>query len=261
VTYPGVNLHYQPKLSLPGHAVGGVEALVRWQHPHLGLLHPGAFVEMAEHTGLIKPLTHYVLTHALRQCAAWRADGLKLQVAVNVSPRSLLDRALPATVAAALTETGLDAAQLKIEITETAIMADPAVAVQVLERLATIGVALSIDDFGTGYSSLAHLRRLPVEEVKIDRSFVQNMAREDGDRAIVRSTIDLASSLGLTVVAEGVEDRETLQQLSGLGCDQAQGYYISPPVPAAELSAWLLAHPDPARCRSVDPTSTLTKAA
>jgi diguanylate cyclase (GGDEF)-like protein len=254
-------LHYQPKLDLHRQAVGAVEALVRWQHPRLGLLQPDAFVEMAEHTGLIKPLTHYVLTHALRQCAAWRADGLELQVAVNVSPRSLLDRALPATVAAALQETGLSAAQLKLEITETAIMADPAAALQVLEQLAAMGVALSIDDFGTGYSSLAYLRRLPVEEVKIDRSFVQNMAREDGDRVIVRSTIDLAGNLGLTVVAEGVEDRETLEQLTRLGCDQAQGYFISRPLPPAELSAWLTERPAPPRPRSTAPLRTLTEAA
>ena len=251
-------LHYQPKLDLQRRAVGAVEALVRWEHPRLGLLQPGAFVEMAEHTGLIKPLTHYVLRHALRQCAAWRAEGLDLQVAVNVSPRSLLDRELVQTIAAALDETGLSAAQLKLEITETAIMVDPAAALQVLEQLAARGVALSIDDFGTGYSSLAYLRRLPVEEVKIDRSFVQNMANEDGDHVIVRSTIDLASNLGLTVVAEGVEDRDTLEQLARWGCDEAQGYFISRPVPAAELSAWLIeppvaAHSDPA---GVMPTLT-----
>jgi EAL domain-containing protein (putative c-di-GMP-specific phosphodiesterase class I) len=254
-------LHYQPKLDLQRRVVVGVEALVRWQHPRLGLLQPGAFVEMAEHTGLIKPLTHYVLTHALRQCAAWRADGLELQVAVNVSPRSLLDRALPATVAAALDEAGLDATRLKLEITETAIMVDPAAALQVLEQLAATGIALSIDDFGTGYSSLAYLRRLPVEEVKIDRSFVQNMAREDGDRVIVRSTIDLACNLGLTVVAEGVEDGETLEQLAGLGCDEAQGYFISPPLPAAELSAWLTEQGAPPCSHPAAPLRTLIEAA
>jgi EAL domain-containing protein (putative c-di-GMP-specific phosphodiesterase class I) len=232
-------LHYQPKLDLQARAVPAVEALVRWQHPRLGLLQPGAFVEMAEHTGLIKPLTHHVLTQAVRQCATWCADGLDLQVAVNVSARSLLDRSLPATVAAALAETGLSPARLKLEITETAIMVDPVAALQLLEQLAAMGVELSIDDFGTGYSSLAYLRRLPVQEVKIDRSFVQNMAREDGDRVIVRCTIDLASNLGLRVVAECVEDGETLEALAGLGCHEAQGYFISRPVQAGELSAWL----------------------
>jgi diguanylate cyclase (GGDEF)-like protein len=242
-------LHYQPKLDLRHRHVGGVEALVRWRHPRLGLLQPGAFVEMAEHTGLIKPLTHYVLRHALRQCAAWRADGVELQVAVNVSPRSLLDRDLAETVAAALQDTGLDAAQLKLEITETAIMVDPDAALRVLNQLATMGVALSVDDFGTGYSSLAYLRRLPVGEVKIDRSFVRDMTREDGDLAIVRSTIDLAANLGLTVVAEGVEDGDALEQLTRLGCDEAQGYFIARPAPAAEVAAWLAeqAAPQPPR--------------
>jgi EAL domain-containing protein (putative c-di-GMP-specific phosphodiesterase class I) len=164
-------------------------------------------------------------------------------VAVNVSPRTLLDRELVQTVAAALDETGLSPAQLKLEITETAIMVDPAAALQVLEQLAATGVALSIDDFGTGYSSLSYLRRLPVEEVKIDRSFVQTMMSQDGDHVIVRSTIDLASNLGLTVVAEGVEDGEALEELARLGCHQAQGYFISRPVPAAELSGWLAEEP------------------
>jgi diguanylate cyclase (GGDEF)-like protein len=232
-------LFYQPKLDLQRRAVGGVEALVRWQHPRLGLLQPAAFVETAEHTGLIKPLTHHVLKQALRQCAAWHDEGLDLQVAVNVSARSLLDRELPETVAAALEETRLSAARLKLEITESAIMVDPAAASHVLNQLAAMGVALSIDDFGTGYSSLAHLRQLPVEEVKIDKSFVQHMAREDGDRTIVRSTIDLAANLGLAVVAEGVEDASTLEELARLGCNEAQGYLISRPVPAAELAAWL----------------------
>jgi EAL domain-containing protein (putative c-di-GMP-specific phosphodiesterase class I) len=236
-------LFYQPKLDLRRRTVGAVEALVRWQHPRLGLLQPAAFVEMAEHTGLIKPLTHNVLKQALQQCAAWRTEGLELQVAVNVSPRSLLDRELVDTVAAALQETGLGGADLKLEITETAIMVDPLAALQVLNQLAAMGVGLSIDDFGTGYSSLAYLRRLPVGEIKIDRSFVQQMAREDGDRAIVRSTIELAANLGLSVVAEGVEDSQTLEELARLGCDEAQGYFIGRPVRAPDLSAWLAAAP------------------
>jgi diguanylate cyclase (GGDEF)-like protein len=254
-------LHYQPKLDLRHRHVGGVEALVRWRHPRLGLLQPGAFVEMAEHTGLIKPLTHYVLRQALRQCAAWRADGVELQVAVNVSPRSLLDRELAETVAAALQETGLDAAQLKLEITETAIMVDPDAALRVLNQLATMGVALSVDDFGTGYSSLAYLRRLPVGEVKIDRSFVQDMARDDGDLAIVRSTIDLAANLGLVVVAEGVEDGEALERLTRLGCDEAQGYFIARPAPAAEVAAWLAERATPRPPRWAALAQTVTEAA
>jgi diguanylate cyclase (GGDEF)-like protein len=250
-------LHYQPMLDLRRGDTRTVEALVRWQHPRLGLLQPAAFIEMAEHTGLIKPLTHRVLELALRQCAAWRAEGLELQVAVNVSPRSLLDPGLPGTVARALQETRLSAAQLKIEITETAIMVDPAAASRVLDQLADMGVGLSIDDFGTGCSSLAYLRRLAVAEMKIDRSFVQNMARDDGDHVIVRSTIELAANLGLAVVAEGVEERETLEELARLGCDVAQGYFIGPPVPAAELSAWLSEQPG----RTAGPSDALAEAA
>jgi len=254
-------LHYQPTLDLRRGDIRAVEALVRWQHPRLGLLQPGAFIEMAEHTGLIKPLTHYVLELALRQCAAWRAEGLELQVAVNVSSRSLLDPGLPETVARVLEKTGLSTANLKLEITESAIMVDPAGASRVLDRLAGMGVALSIDDFGTGYSSLAYLRRLPVAEVKIDRSFVQNMARDDGDHAIVRSTIELAANLGLAVVAEGVEQRETLEELARLGCDVAQGYFISRPVPAAELSAWLSEQPGRTAGRTAGPSDALAEAA
>jgi EAL domain-containing protein (putative c-di-GMP-specific phosphodiesterase class I) len=160
-----------------------------------------------------------------------------------VSPRSLLDRELVTAIDAALTETGLSAAHLKLEITETAIMVDPAAALEVLNQLAGMGVALSIDDFGTGYSSLAYLRRLPVGEVKIDRSFVRNLVRENGDRAIVRSTIDLAANLDLSVVAEGVEDAETLEELARMGCHAAQGYFISRPVPDSELARWLTAEP------------------
>jgi len=236
-------LHYQPKLDLQTQTVSAVEALVRWKHPKLGLLQPAAFVDMAEHTGLIKPLTHDVLKQALRQCAAWRTQGVELQVAVNVSPRSLLDRELVNTVASTLAVTGLSGADLKLEITETAIMIDPDAALKVLNQLAAMGVGLSIDDFGTGYSSLEYLRRLPVNEVKIDRSFVSNMARDDSDRAIVRSTIELAANLNLTVVAEGVEDRETLEDLARLGCAQAQGHFIGRPVSAARLPASLAESP------------------
>ncbi|MGZ4271908.1 MAG: putative bifunctional diguanylate cyclase/phosphodiesterase [Solirubrobacteraceae bacterium] len=232
-------LHYQPKLDVRSGTVTAVEALARWEHPRLGLLYPAAFIDLAEHTGLIRPLTHRVLEQAIRQCAEWHAGGLELQVAVNVSPRSLLDRTLPGAVAAALARSGLCAAQLKLEITETAIMVDPAAIGEVLDQLGTMGVALSIDDFGTGYSSLAHLRRLPVEEVKVDRSFVRNMVREDGDRAIVRAIVDLAANLGLAVVAEGVEDADTMHALAELGCDMVQGYYVSRPVPAAQLVQWL----------------------
>jgi EAL domain-containing protein (putative c-di-GMP-specific phosphodiesterase class I) len=182
-------------------------------------------------------------------------------VAVNVSPRTLLDRELVDTVAAALRETGLGGADLKLEITETAIMVDPVAALHVLDQLAAMGVGLSIDDFGTGYSSLAYLRRLPVGEIKIDRSFVQHMAREDGDRAIVRSTIELAANLGLSVVAEGVEDGQTLEELARLGCDQAQGYFIGRPVPAPQLSAWLAGAPAQASCGPTAASWTLAGAA
>lgn len=230
---------YQPLIDIRTGRVVAVEALVRWQHPQLGLLQPDSFLELAERTSLIKPLTQQVLKVALRDLGAWRAMGIDLQVAVNLSTRVLVDRDLIATVQAALTETGTEARHLKLEVTESALMSDPELARSVLLALDRVGVGLAIDDFGTGHSSLSYLTRLPVCEVKIDRSFVRSLTPGSREAAVVRSTIDLGHHLGLRVVAEGVEDRMTLDELRRLGSDLAQGYGISRPHPADELTRFL----------------------
>jgi diguanylate cyclase (GGDEF)-like protein len=232
-------LHYQPKVHIPSGRVHGVEALVRWQHPQRGLISPGEFIPLAEQTGLIGPLTHWVLEAALRQCRAWHRAGLQLHVAVNISIANVRDRHLPDTIAQLLTTYDVPPAALRLEVTESTLMADVARAQEVLTRLADLGVGISVDDFGTGYSSLAHLKRLPVDELKIDMSFVQHMAQDATDRAIVASTVALGHSLGLQVVAEGMEDRQTQEMLAGLGCDAAQGYYLSRPLPADDVARWL----------------------
>jgi diguanylate cyclase len=216
---------------------------VRWDHPERGLVLPTEFIPLAEPTGLISPLTHYVLDVALRQCRQWRQAGHELSVAVNVSVRRLLDPEFPAEVATLLDRHQVPARQLVLEITESTIMVDPTHAVQVLGGLNGMGVQLSIDDFGTGYSSMAYLKNLPVHELKVDRSFVSQMTTSTSDTMIVRSTVDLGRSLGLRVVAEGVEDSKTWQKLKALGCDAVQGYYISRPIVADELTSWLLRQP------------------
>lgn len=231
-----LTLHYQPKLSLATRRVIGLEALVRWRHPARGLIAPDQFISLAEQTGTIKPLTVWVLRAALRQAKAWRTAGLAFPVAVNLSARTLHDPTLPEEIERLLAASGVPPDGLGLEITESAIMVDPARAMEVLTRLSRMGVALSIDDFGTGYSSLGYLKKLPVAELKIDRSFVVQMDRDADDAVIVRSTIDLAHNLGLTVVAEGVENRATWDRLADLKCDAAQGYYLSRPVPAEEIT-------------------------
>jgi len=234
-------LHYQPKVDLQSGRVAGCEALVRWEHPELGLLRPSAFVPMAESTSLIRPLTRRVLEQALADVDAWRARGVELSVAVNLSARCLNDPAFPTTVRELLAAARVPPARLALELTESAIMADPALTAAVLDELHRMGVALSVDDFGTGYSSLAYLQQLPVEEIKIDRSFVMAMAQETS-AVIVRSTIELGRNLGLRVVAEGVEDDEVMAQLRELGCPVVQGYAISPPLPAAAFLEWMSRH-------------------
>jgi diguanylate cyclase len=232
-------LHYQPKADLGSGRVGSVEALVRWQHPEHGLLGPGEFILLAERTGLIHPLTHWVLDAALDQTAQWQRAGRRLSVAVNISTRCLLDLAFPDQVARQLAAWQVRPGLLVLEITESAVMADPARTLEVLGRLHTLGVGLAVDDFGTGYSSMAYLKELPVDELKIDRSFVSQMTTNPSDAVIVRSTIDLGHNLGLRVVAEGVETQHAWQELSALGCDIAQGYYLGRPMPAAELEQLL----------------------
>lgn len=232
-------VYFQPQLDLRAGEVTGVEALVRWDHPGAGVLAPSSFVKLAEQANLIKPLTHRVLRLALEQVAAWSCLGHDLIVAVNISPQVLVDRSFTDHVLGALHGAGVPPARLKLEVTESTLMADPITARAVLQELELLGVEISIDDFGTGYSSLAYLADLPASEVKIDRSFVSRMATGSGERIIVNSTIDLAHHLGLRAIAEGVDDLSLLPQLTRLGCDAAQGYAISRPLPGADFLRWL----------------------
>jgi diguanylate cyclase (GGDEF)-like protein len=232
-------LHYQPKLRVADERTTGVEALVRWNHPDRGLVGPDQFIPLLERTVLLRPLTHYVLDRALQQWQRWSRRGLELDVAVNLSPRSLLDLQLPDQVAEFLGRWGVPPAALTLELTESFLMAESGRSVGVLSALADVGVKLSIDDFGTGYSSLSHLKRLPICEIKVDRSFVMNMTRDPNDAMIVRATVDLARNLGLQVVAEGVEDQETVERLAEMGCDLMQGFRFSRPLAAPDLVARL----------------------
>ncbi len=237
-------LYYQPKVDLKTGDAYMVEALVRWDHPMRGMIPPNEFIPLAEHTGLIEPLTMYVLDKALRQVHQWREQDLDLTVAVNMSPRNLLDLNFPEQVAELLKKWKVPPGSLQLEITESTLVSDPTRAMGILGRLNQMRVEMSIDDFGTGYSSLGHLRKLPVKELKIDKSFVMNMDVDESDAIIVRSTIDLGRNLGLRVVAEGVETAEIWRQLEMLGCDYAQGFYRSRPMPADEMPRWLsLARP------------------
>jgi EAL domain-containing protein (putative c-di-GMP-specific phosphodiesterase class I) len=232
-------LYFQPKVDLKVGRIAGVEALVRWQHPRHGLMFPDEFVPLAEQTGLIKPLTMWVLKDALRQHALWRQAGIDLEIAVNLSVRNLQDARLPERVAKILEGVSKPNDRLWLEITETDIMADPERAHAVLANLDDMNVMLSIDDFGTGYSSLAYLRQLPVREIKIDKSFVMAMHGSENDAVIVHSIVDLAHNIGLQVIAEGIEDEPTYRRLLELGCDMGQGYYFSKPIPADEFLRWL----------------------
>lgn len=230
-------VHYQPKVHVATGQVVGAEALVRWQHPVHGLLPPSAFIPAAERTGLIRPLTLYVLERALEQVAVWRAAGRDMSVSVNLSVRDLLDPGFVAEVSAAVRRNHVPQDALELEITETMAMVDPARSLAVLEGLSALGVLLSVDDYGTGYSSLAYLQRLPVRRLKIDRQFVMNVVDDRASAAIVRSTIELARHLGMTVVAEGVEDDATFLSLRDMGCDAAQGFGLGRPVAADALLA------------------------
>jgi diguanylate cyclase (GGDEF)-like protein len=234
-----LELHFQPKAELVSGVVIGVEALVRWRHPERGLIPPDEFVPLAERSGLIMPLTAWVVDAALRQLADWRARGWELSVAVNVTVKDLCGDQLVDRVDEGLTRYGVPAACLQLEVTEGSLFADSARARSTLKRLVALGVSLSLDDFGTGWSSLVQLRQLPVSEIKIDRSFVGRMDTDPRDRAIVSSVIDLARGLGMRVVAEGVEDVATWRRLSAMGCDAAQGWWLSRALPAEELGPWL----------------------
>jgi diguanylate cyclase (GGDEF)-like protein len=246
-------LHYQPKAALSDGKIVGVEALVRWQHPDRGQLFPDEFVPLAERTGLIGELTLTVLEQALTQLRAWQRSGLELNIAVNLSARDLLDLELPATIERMLKTNKVQANQLGLEITESVILSDPLRAHAVLKQLSAMGIQLAIDDYGSGYSSLGYLKRLPVNEIKIDRSFVMNMEQDENDAVIVRSTIELGRNLGLTVIAEGVENESVWTQLKALNCDLAQGYYLTRPIPASQLSTWLATNGQQTNPKEPDP--------
>lgn len=243
VEQPGeIVLFYQPQVDLATGEISGVEALARWQRPEHGLIPPDDFIPLAEHTGLIRPLTWYVLRAALEQNHRWAQTGLLLRVSVNVSARCLLDAGFADGVSRLLEETGVPAERLELELTESAVMSDPDRALNILEDLAARGIRLSIDDFGTGYSSMAYLKNLPVHEIKVDRTFVTNMDTDPGDAAIVRSTLELARNLDVAVVAEGVETEAVAQQLADLDCPAAQGFLYSRPLPAGEFTRWMADH-------------------
>jgi diguanylate cyclase (GGDEF)-like protein len=232
-------LHYQPKVAAGSGQLLGVEALVRWQHPTQGLLPPSEFIPVAEATTLIQRLTLIVVDKALTMSRSWLDRGVRLPVAVNVSARSLLDLTFPDAIASALARVGLPADHLCLELTESTIMHDPDRALSIMQDLRAIGVRLSVDDFGTGYSSMAYLKILPVDELKVDRSFVSQMNTSVDDTMLVQSAIDLGHNLGMSVVAEGVEDKQTLMALKDLGADVIQGYYLGRPMNETVLRQWV----------------------
>jgi diguanylate cyclase (GGDEF)-like protein len=230
---------YQPMMTLNDESVAHVEALVRWEHPREGSIPPDEFIPLAEHAGSIRLITHWMLRNVIRQCRAWKDQGLDISVSINISAMDLASGNLPSIVQACLDEYGIAPRQLILEITESAVMRDSVVALDMLRRLKACGVRLAIDDFGTGYSSLSHLKRMPVDKIKIDKSFVMGMADDSDDAVIVRATIELGHNMGLSVVAEGVDNPRSLRMLEDYRCDMAQGFLISRPIPADQLTAWL----------------------
>lgn len=238
-----LRLHFQPMIQMSSSRIIGVEALVRWAHPKLGLLFPDSFIPLAEESGSIESLTRWVLDAAVRQGSQWLEQGRELSVSVNISALTLHNPSFPDAVDAILQRWDFPSNLLKLEITESAIISDVVRATAVVKRLHEMGVKVSIDDFGTGYTSLSYIRKLPVDEIKIDKSFVLNMNNVDDDAVIVRTLLELAKNLGLSVVAEGVEDRETWYMLAGLGCHVAQGYYMSRPADLETFESWFKTSP------------------
>jgi diguanylate cyclase (GGDEF)-like protein len=236
IAHGRIDLRYQPVAELATGRITGVEALARWEHPQLGVVGPAEFVPIAQQTGLTSALTGLVLERAIEQLREWKEDGLQLSVAVNLCARSFLDTRLPDEIARLLDRAGVEPGRLGLELTERMLQADPPRAAATLERLGEVGISLSIDDFGTGYTSLANLKTLPVDVIKVDKSFVRDMATEPADAAIVRSIVDLAHNLGLRVVAEGVESEAAWRALAALGCDLAQGYLLARPLTAAAVA-------------------------
>jgi diguanylate cyclase (GGDEF)-like protein len=247
-----LRLYYQPKCAADG-SVSQVEALLRWQHPDRGLLPPAAFLPLSERTALIRPLTAWVLHEAARQCAAWRAAGRDLSIAVNVSPRNLVDDDLPRVLLEATTAVGLPASALQVEITETAVMTDPTRAARILTTLRSMGVSVSIDDFGAGYTSLSQLAQLPVHTLKIDRQFVGDLLDNPAHEAIIRNVAQLARDLDIVTVAEGVESHQVWTRLIDLGCDEIQGHVLTPPLPPDRLLDWIAGWPGTVPTHPPDP--------
>ena len=237
-----LHLEYQPKVDAATGLVTGVEALVRWMHPSRGLLVPDGFIPLAEQTGMIRELTNWVLAKALSECAAWHKAGYPIPVAVNLSAATVHDPELFEAVTTAVSRSGLPPSSIELEITESAIMFDPEGALKSLESLVEFGVRLSFDDFGTGYSSLSYLQRLPVTAVKIDKSFVEPLLDDETARTIVRAVVELAHSLRLSVIAEGVDSAAVMSQLTALGCDALQGYFVASPMSPALLESWMAAN-------------------
>jgi predicted signal transduction protein with EAL and GGDEF domain len=240
VEHNQLRMFVQPKIDFTTNAILSVEALVRWEHPERGLIYPDAFIPYAEQTGSIGKISYWMLSEAARHTAQWIKNGWHIAVAVNLSARDLIDIELPNKLESILLDHGLRAESMTIEITESSIMEDPDRALETIDRLTEMGIKLAIDDFGTGYSSLAYLKRLPVSELKIDKSFVMNMEADQEDITIVRSTIGLGHNLGLKVVAEGIENERCWEILKSIGCDYGQGYYISKPIAADQFSDWML---------------------
>ncbi len=234
-----LELYYQPKISIQNCQLFGAEALVRWNHPKHGFISPEEFIPMAERTRTIKSLTLWVLKRAFQHCAEWHKQGQEIKISVNLSAKDLLDPNLPDIIAGVTASSGVKPEWIILEITESSIMTDPERALTVIDRLNTMGFELAVDDFGTGYSSLAYLKKMPLSELKIDKSFVEDIQNSENDAIIVKATINLAHNLGLHVTAEGVENQEILNRLKGYDCDIAQGYYFSKPLAVDDFNDWM----------------------
>ena len=235
-------MHFQPKISLPDGTLCGAESLVRWEHPEFGFLPPDEFIAAAEQAGTIVHLTRYVLARSVAYCRQWLDQGLEVPVAVNLSARDLQDEYLPHFVQQLVVQHDLPPGRLTLEITENRVMQDLDQAVSILEALRDIGVRISVDDFGTGHSSLAQLKHMPLHELKIDKSFIMKLVEEEQNLAIVHTIVDLAHNMQLDVIAEGVENEDTLRRLSDAGCEQAQGYFISKPLDPDAFADWCKAY-------------------
>ena len=234
-----LELYYQAKISVANNKLYGVEALVRWHHPIHGFISPDEFIPMAERTRMIKPLTKWVLKQAFQHCAEWHKAGFDLIVSVNLSAKDLHNPELPDLIAGIVGSAGIKPEWIILEITESSIMTDPEKALEIIERLDRMGFKFAIDDFGTGYSSLAYLKKMPITELKIDRSFVTDFLESENDAVIVNATINLAHNLGMQVTAEGIENKQTLEALKKSGCDITQGYYINRPLSFSEMNEWI----------------------